>query len=226
MTEFKKQHPFNPNYYPKPVADGMVHGPESVARGLTEKYERYISQRDNDFQKEIKRLGDEIDRLNMLILPPIQKTETKYRKNGALVFAPKFEDTCYSIDVDSFAVYKEEYLSEDDFDSGLSLDSLLKLGLLFDFHEKAQSWADKLKIAYELKQRIVEAESETDCLSYVFALLGETSNSRNWVGSLEDMNNSLEQFKTLIVSSVAKDILMSRNVSDEHYQYYIEVFSL
>ena len=139
-------------------------------------------------------------------------TQTKYRKNGSLVFAPETETVWY-IDEESDYRVGKMYTEFD------GLDSLLSKGLLFDNEEACQLWADKLRMAYALKQRIVEAESESGLLANCY--IGYYFNKKSYVGE-----NSRPWSYTVIVSTIAKDILMSDSVSDEEFKAFIEVFSL
>jgi len=144
-----------------------------------------------------------------------EKPQTKYRKNGALVFAPKYNEECYSIDKETFEVYDETFSSEENFNLNFPV-SLLQQGLIFDNKEACQLWADKLKVAYALKQRIVESESQDEYLEYCYV-----SYDVKKVYNYQAIGSNV-----LCVSTNAKDILMSDDVSDEDFKAFIEVFSL
>jgi hypothetical protein len=148
-----------------------------------------------------------------------EKTQTKYRKNGALVFAPKYNEECFSVDKENFDVYDETFSSEENFNLNFPV-SLLQQSLVFDNKEACQIWADKLKTAYALKQEIVESESEDDYLEYAYVFWNEEKKSKDY-----DYQAVYENFSYLRVSTNAKDILMSDDVPDAHFQSFIEVFS-
>ena len=147
------------------------------------------------------------------------KPQTKYRKNGALVFAPKYNEECFSVDKENFDVYDETFSSEENFNLNFPV-SLLQQSLVFDNKEACQIWADKLKTAYALKQEIVESESEDDYLEYAYVFWNEEKKSKDY-----DYQPVYEKFSYLRVSTNAKDILMSDDVPDAHFQSFIEVFS-
>jgi hypothetical protein len=142
------------------------------------------------------------------------KPKTKYRKNGSLVFAPGNNLTYYYPNIFSFEPMREIY------SGGKSDFNLLQQGLVFDNKEACQLWADKLKIAYALKQRIVESESQDEYLDCCYI----------WFNGIKQYTYQLEgnepDPKYLCVSTNAKDILMSDSVSVEEFKAFIEVFSL
>ena len=142
------------------------------------------------------------------------KPQTKYRKNGALVFAPELDSKYWVIDPSGFEGSSQTW------DDCFVDRACLQQGLVFDSKEKAQLWADKLKIAYALKQRIVEAESEVAEDTLYHGRIWFEENIKDF-----DFQSSIGE-GMLKVPHVAFDILMSDNVSNEHFQYYIEVFSL
>jgi hypothetical protein len=173
-------------------------------------------QVEETFLKKVKLKGQSDYCQNSdIFLAEQPKPQTKYRRNGSLVFAPETE-TIWYIDEESDYRVGEMYTEFD------GLDSLLSKGLLFDNKEACQLWADKLRIAYRLKQRIVEAESETDReLEYCFVFWNTTTNEKVYT------YNNIQAFeKLLVVSTIAKDILMSDDVSVEEFKASIEVFSL
>jgi hypothetical protein len=141
------------------------------------------------------------------------KPKTKYRKNGSLVFAPEIGTKIWTITPQfSFVVDESKYSPLDQ--------PLIEQGLVFDNKEACQLWADKLKMAYALKQRIVEAESEQD------GELGQCYVSINDIRKIWTLYSFAGFPKQLLVSTNAKDILMSDSVSDEEFKAFIEVFSL
>jgi len=144
-----------------------------------------------------------------------EKPQTKYRKNGSLVFAPKYNEECFSVDKENFDVYDETFSSEENFNLNFPV-SLLQQGLIFDNKEACRLWADKLKIAYALKQRIVESESQDEYLEYC-----DVSYDVKKVYNYQAIGSNV-----LCVSTNAQDILMADDVSDEDFKAFIEVFSL
>jgi hypothetical protein len=141
------------------------------------------------------------------------RDKTKYRKNGSLVFAPEIGTKIWTITPQfSFVVDESKYSPLDQ--------PLIEQGLVFDNKEACQLWADKLKIAYALKQRIVEAESEQD------GELGQCYVSINDIRKIWTLYSFAGFPKQLLVSTNAKDILMSDDVSVEEFKALIEVFSL
>ena len=146
------------------------------------------------------------------------KPQTKYRKNGALVFAPIRGWKYYSIDLDNTSK-TDIYNWEEN-----PIDLLwLQQGLVFDNQQACQLWADKLKMAYALKQRIVEAESKNEDLEYCYISFYLPENKKEY--SFEQIFPMITP-SVLTVSTNAKDILMSDEVSDEEFKAFIEVFSL
>jgi hypothetical protein len=143
-----------------------------------------------------------------------EQLQTKYRKNGALVFAPKEKINYWSIDSDG-RIEQGQWLPV------LFPFNKLKFqqGLVFDNKEACQLWADKHRMAYALKQRIVESESQDEYLEY--CLIKWTK-----IGKFYDYETEIMQEPMLKVSTIAKDILMSNSVSDEEFKAFIEVFSL
>ena len=141
------------------------------------------------------------------------KSQTKYRKNGALVFAPKIEMDYWSIESDG-RVEKGNWILNFPYNK-----LKLQQGLIFDNEQACQFWADKLKIAYELKQRIVESESQAN------GDLGQCYVSTNDKRKVWTLDSFAGFPKQLLVSTIAKDILMSKDVSDEDFKAFIEVFS-
>lgn len=142
------------------------------------------------------------------------KPQTKYRKNGALVFAPKdFNRTWFVTHTFRvtrlFLPYKTNTIEE--------TQNLFSQGLVFDNKEACQLWADKLKIAYALKQKIVESESQDEYLEYCYI----SFNAGIEKSYVYQATNS----EVLCVSANAKDILMSDDISDEEFKVFIEVFS-
>jgi hypothetical protein len=148
-----------------------------------------------------------------------EKPQTKYRKNGSLVFAPKYNEECFSVDKENFDVYDETFSSEENFNLNFPV-SLLQQGLIFDNKEACQLWADKLKVAYALKQRIVESESQDEYLEKCVIWFSYDKKQYAYEWKIQDIDMSL------IVSTNAKDILMADDVSDEDFKAFIEVFSL
>jgi hypothetical protein len=141
------------------------------------------------------------------------KPQTKYRKNGALIFAPEIGSKVFVCDI----FYE---IVEGRWGSGKVDNILLQQGLIFDNKEACQIWADKLKIAYALKQRIVESESEDDYLEKCVIWFSYDKKQCAYEWKIQDID------MPLIVSTNAKDILMSDDVSDEDFKNFIEVFSL
>ncbi len=97
---------------------------------------------------------------------------------------------------------------------------VLQQGLIFDNKEACQLWADKLKVAYALKQRIVESESQDEYLEKCVIWFSYDKKQYAYEWKIQDIDMSL------IVSTNAKDILMADDVSDEDFKAFIEVFSL
>jgi hypothetical protein len=140
------------------------------------------------------------------------KPKTKYRKNGSLVFAPEIGTKIWTITPQfSFVVDESKYSPLDQ--------PLIEQGLVFDNKEACQLWADKLKIAYALKQRIVESESQDEYQDKCVVWFGYKK-EYHYEWKIQDID------MPLIVSTNAKDILMSDSVSDEEFKAFIEVFSL
>jgi len=142
-----------------------------------------------------------------------EKPQTKYRKNGALVFAPKIEMDYWSIESDG-RVEKGNWILNFPYNK-----LKLQQGLIFDNEQGCQIWADKLKIACALKQRIVESESQAN------GDLGQCYVSTNDKRKVWTLDSFAGFPKQLLVSTIAKDILMSKDVSDEDFKAFIEVFS-
>lgn len=141
-----------------------------------------------------------------------ETTQTKYRKNGALVFAPENKGQYWKI-ADHFDLWDNTWF-------GYKFELIaLQQGLVFDNKEACQLWADKMKVAYALKQRIVKSESEDEYLEKCVIWFGyKKEYAYEWRVQDIDM--------LLIVSTNAKDILMSGDVSDEDFKAFIGVFSL
>lgn len=139
------------------------------------------------------------------------KPQTKYRKNGSLVFAPKMLSACYACDYDGRIQSALWQNTEVDI-------CFLQRSLVFDNKQDAMLWADKLKMAYGLKQRIVESESQDEYLEYCYIMYDGVKSYT--YGTTSPIAN------ILCVSTNAKDILMSDDVSDKEFKVFIEVFSL
>lgn len=151
------------------------------------------------------------------------KPQIKYRKNGALVFAPKLKNT--GVYGQSGFYFITDTFEVEDVDCWDTLENELKYvqqGLVFDNQQACQLWADKLKMAYALKQRIVEAESKNEDLEYCYISFYLPENKKEY--SFEQIFPMITP-SVLTVSTNAKDILMSDEVSDEEFKAFIEVFS-
>jgi hypothetical protein len=166
----------------------------------------------NELTTQLNSLQSQIDELRKQINPSKEPTQTKYRKNGSLVFAPEIGTKIWTITPQfSFVVDESKYSPLDQ--------PLIEQGLVFDNKEACQLWADKLKIAYALKQRIVESESQDEYQDKCVVWFGYKK-EYHYEWKIQDID------MPLIVSTNAKDILMSDSVSDEEFKAFIEVFSL
>jgi hypothetical protein len=149
------------------------------------------------------------------------KPQTKYRKNGALVYPPE-NIKFYYLDLDYLEVCQEDFSKGVKGEDRFYYDWLTKQGVVFDNEEACQIWADKLKTAYALKQRIVESESEDEYLENAYVYWDLKANRKGYqYDSMGDWDDYM-----IRVSTRAKDILMADDVSDEDFKAFIEVFSL